>query len=744
MELDTISENDLEVTITDIYGRTLIDSIELRGPDAPLFLAFDSSIGPDRLQVTWPAIFGPDTYFNVYRSVTTGPPYERANKDLLEHAAFLDTGLSPSSNYFYVATSVDKSGNESPISVEYSATTNPGQLAGYPLFMESPTTSSPAVGDIDGDGDPEIVIGGEYIYAWHHDGLEMRDGDANPQTWGIINTTGDVFTSAITLSKIDGNPGLEIIASDLNTPAVHIMDYNGDAIPGWPQIALADFRAAPTIGDIDGDSSPEIIAVDHNGRIYVWNANGTEYTDGDSNPGTQGVFYVTPATSFHYITPSVCDIDNDGLDEILLPTRSNNFYVLNEDGTSVPGFPFVMNGEGGGSAVTGDIDNDGLPEILVHSKGSGVYLLNHDGSLAPGWPRFASLNNFFGPSPALADFDGDGTLEIVVVGYTLASSKIYVIDHLGNNLPGWPLVYGNGFYTESSPVIADIDGDGSMDIVLGDESKFIRAWDINAQPVSGFPIGTGDAVRATPFFTDLDRDGDLDMIACSWDQYLYVYDMQAPYAPGNTQWPTIQGNIHRTGKFQDAVATAVGGALFSFTLAGDAVDLVWTLDAGGDVYDLMRAGVENERPSAFQTVVTGLTVNERGSIEYRDGSVEMGGTYVYTLMSRSDPGDAFTTQSIYVPIFRADLDQNYPNPFNPTTRITYFVPDGGPRAVRLVVYDVRGARVRTLVNEAQPGGKYAKVWDGLNDGGNSVSSGVYFYRLTQPGYTATKKMILLK
>jgi len=745
IEQDTTSENNLEVTITDIYGRTLVDSIELRGPDAPLILVFDSSLGTDRLQVTWPFLPGPEIkYFNLYRSATAGPPYEKANKDLLEHSVFVDTGLDPSTKYYYVATTVDESGNESVLSAEFSATTNPPQQSGFPLYLEAPSTSSPAVGDIDGDGDPEVVVGGDFIYAWHADGLELRDGDGEPQTWGIIDTAGHLFTADVALAKIDANPGLEIIATDLNTPAVYIMDYNGAPLPGWPQMALGDFRAAPTIGDIDGDLDPEIIAVDHNGRIYVWNTNGTEYKDGDSNPGTQGVFYVTPATSFHYITPSVCDIDSDGEDEILLPTRSFNFYVLNEDGSNVPGFPYVMNGEGAGSAVTGDIDNDGLPEILVHSKGSGVYLLNHDGTLAPGWPRFASLNNFFGPSPALADFDGDGTLEIVIVGYTVTASKIYVIDHQGNNLPGWPLVYANGFYSESSPVIADIDGDESMDIILGDESKFIRAWNINAQPIAGFPIATGDAVRSTPYVTDLDRDGDLDMIAMSWDQNLYVYDLQAPYRPGNAQWPTIQGNIHRNGKFGDAVATGAGGGLFTFSFVGDAIDLVWTLDKRADGFDLLRATIEEGRQGAFTTVVTGLTVNGRSAVEYRDGSVEMGGTYVYQLVAREDPGDVFTTKSIYVPIHRADLAQNYPNPFNPTTKITYFVPDGGARLVNLVIYDVRGAKVKTLVDEAQPGGKYAKVWDGLNDGGNTVSSGVYFYRLTQPGYTATKKMILLK
>jgi flagellar hook assembly protein FlgD len=64
--------------------------------------------------------------------------------------------------------------------------------------------------------------------------------------------------------------------------------------------------------------------------------------------------------------------------------------------------------------------------------------------------------------------------------------------------------------------------------------------------------------------------------------------------------------------------------------------------------------------------------------------------------------------------------------------------------VELVVYDVRGARVRTLVSGEVSGGRHEVVWDGRDDHGTLVSSGVYFYRMVQRGYTNTKKMLLLK
>jgi hypothetical protein len=91
---------------------------------------------------------------------------------------------------------------------------------------------------------------------------------------------------------------------------------------------------------------------------------------------------------------------------------------------------------------------------------------------------------------------------------------------------------------------------------------------------------------------------------------------------------------------------------------------------------------------------------------------------------------------------RTTLRQNYPNPFNPSTIIAYDLAAPGPVSLR--VYDVTGALVRVLDERRRPVGRYQVGWDGTNDRGDRISSGVYFYRLTAPGYASTRKMILLK
>lgn len=88
------------------------------------------------------------------------------------------------------------------------------------------------------------------------------------------------------------------------------------------------------------------------------------------------------------------------------------------------------------------------------------------------------------------------------------------------------------------------------------------------------------------------------------------------------------------------------------------------------------------------------------------------------------------------------LDQNYPNPFNPSTTIRYSIPLESE--VKLRVYDLLGKEVRTLVNEKQSPGTFEVKWDGKNNRGEPLSSGIYFYRLESGSFVATKKLMLLK
>jgi hypothetical protein len=88
------------------------------------------------------------------------------------------------------------------------------------------------------------------------------------------------------------------------------------------------------------------------------------------------------------------------------------------------------------------------------------------------------------------------------------------------------------------------------------------------------------------------------------------------------------------------------------------------------------------------------------------------------------------------------LDQNYPNPFNPSTTIRYQLERNSP--VELSIYNLQGQKVRTLVDSEQSSGPYQVEWDGRNEMGVQVSSGVYFYRFQAGSSVETRKMLLVK
>ena len=99
---------------------------------------------------------------------------------------------------------------------------------------------------------------------------------------------------------------------------------------------------------------------------------------------------------------------------------------------------------------------------------------------------------------------------------------------------------------------------------------------------------------------------------------------------------------------------------------------------------------------------------------------------------------------LLVPIINARLFQNHPNPFNPETTISFELENDSKSPVILTIYNAKGQKVKTLLKENLNAGKHSTVWNGEDEAGKNVSSGIYFYQLSVNSEQSTKKMILLK
>jgi parallel beta-helix repeat protein len=157
---------------------------------------------------------------------------------------------------------------------------------------------------------------------------------------------------------------------------------------------------------------------------------------------------------------------------------------------------------------------------------------------------------------------------------------------------------------------------------------------------------------------------------------------------------------------------------------------------------------------------------EKDSSVFWDFDVVSQQTYYYLVSAwdltgnESDYSDELPVQATDVDDFTEEgppmprmyqVRQNYPNPFNPSTTIVYYLPDVGyqPAEVEMVIYNLLGQKVRILVKEKKYPGEHKVTWDGKDDNGNDLSSGIYFYKLTFSGVdlyplVKPKKMVLLR
>jgi MYXO-CTERM domain-containing protein len=374
---------------------------------------------------------------------------------------------------------------------------------------------APAVGDLDGDGpDGKSIVVASFegeIFAWGADGT-MRPGfpvaldRANAETTTEDWTLDSGVFSAPVLGDLDGDGDLEIIVAALDAH-VYAWHHDGSAVAGWPVLLSSGEQRrriiqTPALGDIDGDGEPELVVgtneeYNGSGKVYALDPDGTVLPNW---PRTLGTTSVLPFVGNGMPnSPAMADFDRDGVTDVVisgivgLPTMIkgdgtslgtvvNSPYGPNSNSDDIPSFVAIANG------TVGDLNNDEIVDIVwggagigfaeaFASSGSRVDIDHHVGAWSskslqylPGFPTRTDDHQFF-MNPSIADVDGDGKPEVLSGsgGYYLRAWNAN-----GDQPEGWPKFTGG--WIISSPAVGDLDGDGTLEVAVANRDGYLYVF----------------------------------------------------------------------------------------------------------------------------------------------------------------------------------------------------------------------------------------------------------------------------
>ena len=430
--------------------------------------------------------------------------------------------------------------------------------------------SSPVFADLNDDGRDEIILGteGGHLVALKYNG----DGfPAQPILWDTNLSA--ALGSSPTVADVDGDGDLEIAIgvgyNPMSQPGgIVLLDHAGNVLwrvttkdrNGGPDGVPDGVFGTPTLADISGDGYLEVVVAGFDEELYVIDRFGNHL------PGWPR--HLRDGT---WASPAVADLDQDGIIEIIVgayyhdspcPDKScGMLFVFHPDGSDVPGWPKYLDFHIDSSPAVGDIDQDGDLEIVVGTgqvndprrlhRAVRVYAFEADGQYVAGWPKYTAGYVF--SSPSLADIDGDGNMEVFVGD---SEGYLYGWHHDGSSLPGWPVVplnqNGNPQKLGSSPIVGDFDGDELFEVMIP------VGWDIVGFNVDGtdmdYRLVTDYSIAGTPVIGDLDHDGYLE--ACIGGRrisdpahgYVYVWELGQPASNDDVMnWPIWRARSRRDG-----------------------------------------------------------------------------------------------------------------------------------------------------------------------------------------------------
>jgi hypothetical protein len=681
------------------------------------------------------------------------------------------------------------------------------ELFGYPSL-------SPGIGDTDGDGYDEIVVGTAISLGWIEIGVLTvfsHDGKLEPGWPEWIDTS---MNSSPALGDLDGDGRDDIIICSGRGVYAYLSN-SSDWFASASSKGNDQTLATPVIADLENDGYQEVMIVNQEGGVYGWRHNGQPIIS-----GTNGIFaQAAKSTSISFPCIAVADLDRDGKNEVIV--GAGGIYIWNTAGNlllSPLDFPLKL-GDIFGIAIA-NLDTSEDLEVIAFGNNESYATLcafKKNGSLVAGYPiilQDLEKGQWLDNPPAVGDLDGDGILEIVVSVWTIGEARIYAwhqdgtplgpigskgflvsmkspdIERKRELLSSWgndlgeilarfnnmskeklnelvtalpDTVFASASETFGGPVLADVNGDGSVEIIvragnfLSSGYERVFAWDYEGNLVPGWPLYTStEASMATnfpytPILGDIDKDGKLNMLLANHQSTpkFFTWEFDTDYDTTFLPWPKYMHDKWNRGIYAPLNWEIINVAPSNFQVKGwndtdSSVILAWVpkprrMSEGYNLYRTITSGEPGERIN--------VKLIPQPDSQYRDVDLIAGETYYYTItnvdkkLRESSPSLELKITLPAIPTSFA-LSQNYPNPFNFGTVIEYSIPRSSQ--VTITIYNILGQRVKTVLDQKETAGDKRVQWNGKNEKGEEVSSGIYFYRIETEEFAQSKKMLLLK
>lgn len=569
-----------------------------------------------------------------------------------------------------------------------------------------------SIGDVNGNGSTDVVVGTgngiANIYSivgidpegptgptpiWSFPIGSGAGGGKEVLRYDIPGQTSDVIAGSYfgRVYRIDGETGIQVWLFNLGSSGIN-------------QLSL--------IEDVDGDGLDDILVCSFNSTFYCIS-------------GATGVpIWFKTVGNFSWSAQAIEDINGDGQQDVIMACRNDILYILDgSNGASLLEYPMnsgVLQGATLASVLP-DIDNNGFDEILGAADNGKIVALSA-GS--------ACINGFLG------DVTGDDLVNstdgLVILSYDV-----------GVNIP-------QAYLDRINLGFGDVTEEG---LTNSTDALVLLSWEAGL-PVP-FPVGQP---------TCLPSEGLSDRMAASPARsggQFAKYRGEILVSPGTDNLLLSKGQEVDIPVVIDMANLASGGVkLGSFTakLEWNPAELELLSYSGGGsagfeqpVVNDTRATrgelrVANANPHGGEGRVNVLNLrfkalgNGKANLSLNFSAMAAAETFIdlRPYLKGSGENPAQTAENLP----QTFAIENYPNPFNPATTIRYQLPEAVE--VKLVVYNVLGQQVRVLVNERREAGYHQITWDGRNQAGAPVGSGIYIYRFQAGNFTKVNKMMLMK